>query len=484
VRRAIAQTAETVVSDRLTATQQGIARRVFVRLTELGEGTQDTRRRAHLDELLACADDPAAVQEVLNTLADARLITMNENTAEVAHEALIREWPTLRAWLREDRDGLRLHRSLADAAREWVRLGRDPDLLYRGARLVQTREWADAHADELISLERAFLQAGVEQAELEAADREAHRQHELDSARRTAQAERQRAESEAHRAEDQRHTARRLRRRAVYLSVALVFALGMAGLALLFGDQARQSAATAQTSARVAFARELAAAAVSSLDTDPERSVLLSLQAVETAGATATAALRETQEALRRAIAASRIQLTLRGHSAGVFATVFSPDGRFLASIDQDGVARIWDATTGEERLALATETRGNYASSGIVFSPDGGTLAAIQRNRAVRLWDITTGAVQLDLAEQAGSETNAGGPLLALAFSPDGTRLATGASDGTARVWDLRTGNEVRRFDGPSGFVRTVIFSPDGRQLATGGYDDNSAYVWDLDSG
>src|SRR5260370_31389477 len=140
----------------------------------------------------------------------------------------------------------------------------------------------------------------------------------------------------------------------------------MGGLALLFGDQARQSEASAQTSARLAFARELAAAAVSSLDADPERSVLLSLQAVEVARSTAPAALRETQEALRSAVAASRIQLTLRGHTAGVFSTAFSPDGRLLASIDQSGFARIWDAATGKEHLTLATDTQGNYSTSGI----------------------------------------------------------------------------------------------------------------------
>lgn len=53
----------------------------------------------------------------------------------MSHEALIREWPTLRAWLDEDREGLRVHRKLTEAAQEWVDHAHDPDLLYRGARL-------------------------------------------------------------------------------------------------------------------------------------------------------------------------------------------------------------------------------------------------------------------------------------------------------------------------------------------------------------
>jgi flagellar basal body-associated protein FliL len=207
---------------------------------------------------------------VVQILADARLITLSEDTAEVAHEALIREWPTLRAWLDEDREGLRLHQHLAESAQEWERLSRDPDALYRGARLVHAREWADAHPGALIPLERSFLEAGLTQVE--------------------------RAEAEGRRAEEQQQAGRRLRRRAMYLSAALVFALGMAGLAVLFGDQARQNAASAQTSADVAFARELAAAAVGNLEVDPERSVLLALQAVATARADAPAALRERRK--------------------------------------------------------------------------------------------------------------------------------------------------------------------------------------------
>jgi WD40 repeat protein len=144
-------------------------------------------------------------------------------------------------------------------------------------------------------------------------------------------------------------------------------------------------------------------------------------------------------------VQASRVELTLRGHPAGVFSAAFSPDGSRLASIDQDGTARVWDATTGQAVLTLATDTHGNYANGGIAFSPDGRQLATIQHDRAVRIWDSATGDVLLTLPEQTGQAMNTGGPLLALAFSPDGNRLATGATDGTARVWDLATGHELR---------------------------------------
>ncbi len=139
VRGAIAETAEAVFHDQLEPEQRAIARQIFMRLTEIGDDatTADTRRRVSFDELVSKPEDNDMVHEVLMTLADARLITTDQNTAEVAHEALIREWPTLRGWLDENRDGLRLHRHLTDAAQEWELLSRDPGMLYRGARLAQ-----------------------------------------------------------------------------------------------------------------------------------------------------------------------------------------------------------------------------------------------------------------------------------------------------------------------------------------------------------
>src|SRR4030095_14175301 len=105
----------------------------------------DTRRRASFEELMSHTEHTDEIRDVLNRLAEARLVTLSEDTAEVAHEALIREWPTLREWLNQDREGLKLHRHLTETSREWQLLEQDPDLLYRGARLAQAREWAALH---------------------------------------------------------------------------------------------------------------------------------------------------------------------------------------------------------------------------------------------------------------------------------------------------------------------------------------------------
>jgi hypothetical protein len=146
------------VYDKLTPAEQLIARGIFLRLTELGEGVQDTRRRVKLDEL-AQTKEQDTVAKVLKTLTDARLVTTEQDSAEVAHEALIREWGTLRKWLDEDRESLRTHRHLTESAGEWIRRGKEAGELYRGARLKQLQDWVKEHGDALSPLEREFVKA-------------------------------------------------------------------------------------------------------------------------------------------------------------------------------------------------------------------------------------------------------------------------------------------------------------------------------------
>src|SRR5262249_57275404 len=113
VRGAIARTADAVY-EQLDPGQREIAKRIFLRLAEPGRGTEDTRRRASLTELLPGGDEQLIVEEVLDILARSRLVTVGQDSVEVAHEALIREWPLLRRWLDEDREGPQIHRRLTD----------------------------------------------------------------------------------------------------------------------------------------------------------------------------------------------------------------------------------------------------------------------------------------------------------------------------------------------------------------------------------
>jgi hypothetical protein len=160
VKGAIAQTAEGVYQN-LMPDEQALAQQIFLRLTELGEGATDTRRRVALSELITRSHEQRQVEAVLKKLADARLITTSKSTVEIAHEAIIREWPALRQWLKENRTGLLLLRHLTEAAHLWATHGYNPTDLYRGTRLADVVEWANYHTDTLNSEEREFLKASL-----------------------------------------------------------------------------------------------------------------------------------------------------------------------------------------------------------------------------------------------------------------------------------------------------------------------------------
>ncbi len=158
VKKAITQTAERIY-DHLTPAEQFIARGIFLRLTELGDGEQDTRRRVKMDELARIVDNPDTISKVLKTLTDARLVTTEHDGVDVAHEALIREWKTLRNWLDEDRENLRLHRHLTERSQEWEHRRRDPSELYSAARLNRIQGWVKENKHQLSPLESEFLKA-------------------------------------------------------------------------------------------------------------------------------------------------------------------------------------------------------------------------------------------------------------------------------------------------------------------------------------
>jgi WD40 repeat protein/DNA-binding XRE family transcriptional regulator len=463
VRGAIAETAEAVFYDLLEPEQREIARQIFLRLTELaGEtSTADTRRRVSFNELVLKPGDQETVQEVLLVLADARLVTTDQESAEVAHEALIREWPTLRGWLEEDREGLRLQRRLTESAQEWESLDRDPGMLYRGARLAQALELAQAHPEAINQLEREFLENSQLFQENENLEREAQRLRELDAAQRLA-------ETEQRRAEEQALSSRRLRRRALVLTAALVLAGILAVSALWFWQRAVQAN-------QLANSRELAAAASSNLQVDPERSVLLALEALEQEDTL------EARNALHQAVPELHLLRNIQAHPGGVPDVAYSPDGTLVASMGAAGEVKLWDASLGEIIRTLDGST-GEFGGS-LAFSPDGNTLAASWATQVV-LWDVQSGEVTATFSgESLGTDTGYNLGVGQLCFSPDGKYLAAANFEGMPRVWELATRSEVLALQSELAPQKAIACSPDGKLLASGG-DEGIVTVWDAQSG
>jgi len=503
VHGAIAHTAESVYQN-LSLNEQVIVRNILLRLTEFGEGTEDTRRRASFAELMSHAEDAEDVRAVLNTLAEARLVTLSEDTAEVAHEALIREWPQLREWLSQDREGIILHRHLTEAAHEWELLERDTGSLYRGARLAQANEWSALNPNTLNAQEKMFLDASNRQAKQEEQEREDQLQRELDSAKELA--------------ETQSQSASRLRTRNRVITTVGSIAVILAMLTGMLGLQSNQNAITAQDNAataqvakdnalnaqataeaerlraekekQLAMSREWAAAAVSNIGVDSDRSILLALQAVSVTYEVDNGWTREAEEALHRTVSAQQSYLALRGHASGVNDVAFSPDGALVATASLDGTAKVWDAATGKELLMLhptgaSADTPGKLYT--VAFRPDGKQLAIGGEAGVIILWSVTTGEELLSLHEIG--EPSA---VFALAFSPDGARLAAASADGTVRVWELATSQvslalSINITPPPDTFtifnIHDVAFSPNGTRLATVG-PDKTAKVWDAVTG
>jgi WD40 repeat protein len=155
---------------------------------------------------------------------------------------------------------------------------------------------------------------------------------------------------------------------------------------------------------------------------------------------------------------------TIKGPKRGVEAVAFSPDGRRLASVSQDGTVKVWDVATGQEFLSLK-------GHDSVAFSPDGRRLASVGQDETVKIWDAATGQ---EFRTLKGHRTW----VMSLAFSPGGGRLASASSDQTVKLWDVATGQESLTLKGHTGTVTSVVFSPDGRRVASAGRD-GTVRVW-----
>lgn len=414
---ALARTAETVYSG-LSETRKQLVRNLFLRLTALGEGTEDTKRRITRSEVDADTID------VLDVLAEARLVTIADNTVEIAHEALIRAWPRLRQWLAADREGLRTHRRLTEAAQEWSALEQDPGSLYRGARLVVAKEWVGTESAALNPVERAFLDTSVDQEERESAKN--------------------------------RRRARQLRYLAAGLAVLLVVVTAISVVAIRERNDAEQAQ-------RVAISRQLATQALTIAESDPGRAKLLSLQAYR------TARTLEARSALMSMSAHRDYRTEIQAHTGAASELAFTPDGTII-SAGRDKTVALWDPV---RRTRLAAMTGHDTWIKALAASKDGKTAATGGDDKRVVLWDV-------EKRQTIGSLDGHTDTIRKIAFTPDGRLVASASYDRTVRLWDVAQRTNLATFTGHTAGVATVAISPDGKTLVTGG-DDQSIVLWDI---
>lgn len=320
VEKALAQRAEAIF-DSLPPDRQEIVQRIMLRLTHPGEGTEDTRRRAHVTELTTQIEEQVAVTEVVNKLADERLLTTSkdeqsgEQIVDVSHEALIRGWPRLRKWVDEDRAGLRTLLRLSEAAQEWAHENRDEGLLYRGARLETALEWRTHNESRMNDLEREFLTASESLKIRDIDEREAAQRRELENATKLAQAE------------------RKSRRRLQFYLTGIVALLAMSiGVSVFAYFQWKR---LYQSDMEVAYSAHL-------------RGDAYRVQEILNFHSSDQIWIRDKRwnnlwDLYHHELA------TLKGHSETVWSVAYSPDGKTLATGSDDQTVKLWDVRTFQE---------------------------------------------------------------------------------------------------------------------------------------
>lgn len=363
------------------------ARSLMRTLVHVGDGTEDTRRRVERAHL-----PPDVSGHVVEVFAAERLVTVDEEHIQLTHEALLHAWPTLRAWIDEDRAGALVEQHLLEAALAWERDHRDPSALYRGARLALAAEWASDTTGAPV-LEGPASGQGRSLGPLAAEFLEASQFQENATARAT------------------RRRVRLLRNLAASLAALLVVTLAATALAI------RQTA-TATEQRDLAAARKTAALADTLRASDPRTAMLLSVAAWR------LARVDEARAALYSSLAQREQDVFPAPQASGAARFALNADGSATVAVDQ-GRARLWDVASG----ALLTEVTGvDPAPESVALSPDG-RLLAVAGQSSVRLWNLTTGRPQGPAFGSASYD---------LAFSGSGRRLSTRTLDDRAQVWDV----------------------------------------------
>ena len=423
----IATAASAVLNTEMDDSQDAI-RRLFRSLVSVDELGNASRRYAPMEEI----DDPVQ-NRVLARLVEARLCVTDSRDDQAvvafAHESLLRIWPQLMDWLREEMGLLQTREMAQREARLWQKHRESPAWL--------------APADKLSAFE-ALNAAGIV----------------LNKPVRTF-------------IEKSRRRVRRATRiKQTIFAIITLLAIAASGAGWVASkkqhDAEYQVAETLKAQARLLV--ETAARRLEDGDVAGAQGIIIEvLTNPEFAQGLGPSTISVFQE-----IRAADEQLAvLSGHGAIVRSAAYSPDGTHIVTASYDKTARIWDARSGEQ-LAVLSGHDGEVESA--AYSSDGTRVVTASNDQTARIWDARSGK---QIAVLLGHD----GVVESAAYSPDGARIVTSSFDRTARVWDARSGKQLAVLSGHDGEVASAAYSPDGTRIVTSSLD-KTARIWDARSG
>jgi WD40 repeat protein/GAF domain-containing protein len=457
-RQALARSADEFY-EQLILEEQVTVKRILLRMVRPTEGLEVTSNRIQRKTLYQAGEARDRVDRVLDKLIQSRLVRLSEGNTpddaqvEVAHEALVRNWPRLVNWLEDERVNMRQRLRLTVAAEQWEAQGRDPSALLRGVLLNEALSYED-----LNELESEFVQHSIK-------------------------------------------AERNSRRRTIGIVTGVIASLaGLVIFAFIQKDRAEKQLLEVQLLQKADQVNAL-------LSKSPEDGLVTAIQITGQSQSKLGRVPTPIQDSLRKAI---KVTLSKNQGSNQNFATsaTFSPDGKIIATASGDGTVHLLDlkgeqlakfkghqglvtsirfspdgqqlVTTGDDGTAQLWNFSGQQIAElkghqgriwRIRFSPDGQQLVTTGDDGTVRLWDLSGRQLAVLKGHQGGVSS--------VAFSPDGQLLATAGDDRTVRLWDL-SGKLLAVLKGHQDDVSSVVFSPDGKSLATAG-DDRTARLWDL---
>jgi WD40 repeat protein/uncharacterized caspase-like protein len=470
------------VYEQLDSTAQDCARWIFLSLTHLGNGTEDTRRRIPKSDLIVKKYPAPLVERTLQALTAAKLVTLVEDHThgssrspdsnpdpqpdsdlnsnpestpeaalppvdwplspsadllEVTHEILIRHWSTLRWWLDENRSRLRAQRQISEAAEQWQQHNRHPDFLLQGTRLAAAEDLYIQSVDELSQPVQEFIEACLDQRQQQ--QRQAQQQ------------------------------LRRTQRVAIALGSLGAIACGLAGVATWQQRtaQLREVEALAASSEAFLASNQQLDSVVTGLKAGRQLKQLRSFLGIPLPVPVATE--MKTIGALQQALSRTQILNRLDGHTNQVNAVVFSAAGDRIATASDDKTVKLWQSSG----QLLQTLTGHGDRVTDVSFSPNGQLLASTSADKTVRLWNAD-GRLRQTLSGHTDWTTQA-------QFNRQGTLLATASRDKTVKLWALPAQGAIRRgrtLTGAQGWVNAVAFSPNGQWLA-GADESGRILLW-----